>query len=533
MNIKKLSREEIAKIEIGHTVIRKTQIVILCSLFLGLITIYPIIQFVYEFHTRDIRRVTDFQPLTILPLLAEPRMDKDVGLPQRFFNFNRELAEAIKKYENTLEDTSALRATLLPIAQKLMIETLNTGNEKVILGKDGWLFYVSDFNYLINSGFLCPERLKKRALNSVQPDPVKAILDFQQQLKKRGIELFILPIPVKPMLYADKLGGEDRIIQNPSWAKFRKRIETAGLKLVDVTPELAKLRNTGIEPYLKTDTHWTPEGMAVVAKRLAGELGVKGAAASIEKVQITALGDIAQMLKLSHPEEVFQMEMVTIYPSNYRPQRNARILLLGDSFTNIYSQGAMNWGNRSGLAEQLMSELGEPIDLIVRNDAGAYATRQLLANELKRGRDRLIGKKVVIWEFAIRELADGDWKMLDMTLGEVPETRFLAPQKKITLNATVLAVSEVPRPNTAPYKDHIMTVHLGDINGGNDQAVVYMISMQNNVWTPAAQLRIGENVRFELAPWTDYEAEYGSWNRSELNDEELLLQEPCWGEVKK
>lgn len=527
MTAQKLSREEIAKIEIGHTRINKAQIIVLCTLFLGLITIYPIFQLGYECQTRKIQNVTDLQPLTIFPLLAEMRIEGNSGLQ----NFNRELCTAIKKYEDALEDTSVLRAMLLAPAQKMLVEELKTGNEKVILGQNGWLFYVLDFNYLINPGFLRPERLKKRSLSGVQPDPVNAIVDFHRQLQARGIELVLLPVPVKPMLYGDQLGGETGAVQNSSWTEFKQRLKTAGVRLLDVESALAQMRTEGVEPYLKTDTHWTPQGMAAAAQMLARELGTNNIPAKGESVPVTALGDVALMLKLAHPEKSFSRETVTVQQYNYQPSRNGRILLLGDSFTNIYSLEAMNWGIRGGLAERLMAELNEPIDVIARNDAGAYATRQLLANELRRGRDRLAGKQIVIWEFAARELADGDWKLLDLTLGKAPEVRFLNPEKPRTVTATVLAVSKVPRPNSAPYKDHVMSVHLGDIDGGDDQALVYLASMHDNVWTPAAQLRIGETIQVQLSPWADHEAEYGSWNRSELDDPDLLLQEPCWGRL--
>ncbi len=533
MSKTKLSREEIAKIEIGHTAGTKPQMAALCVLFLGFIVIYPIFQFAYELRTRDIQNVVDLQPLMIFPLLAEAKMTEESGLVQGLLDFNRDLTGAIKKYENALEDTSALRAALLAPTQKWLVRQWQTGNEKAILGQDGWLFYSSDFNYLINPGFLRPERLKKRALSHVQPDPVKAIVDFHRQLRERGIELILLPVPVKPMLYGDKLGGVNGLVQNSSWGEFQQQMVAAGVRVVDVAPDLAAMRANADEPYLKTDTHWTPQAMALVAKCLARELGAPEREITGDFEQVTALGDIALMLKLADPSEVFAAETVRVLPQNFQPSRSGRILLLGDSFTNIYSVEAMNWGGRAGLAEQLMAELDEPIDVIARNDAGAYATRQLLANELKRGRDRLAGKEVVIYEFAIRELADGDWKMLDLTLGEAPEATFLVPEATMVVTGTVWAISEVPRPNSAPYKDHVMSLHLGDINGSSDQALVYMASMRDNVWTRAAQLRTGETVTIALRPWSEMEAEYGSWNRSDLDDVELTLQEPCWGEITR
>ena len=75
-----------------------------------------------------------------------------------------------------------------------------------------------------------------------------------------------------------------------------------------------------------------------------------------------------------------------------------------------------------------------------------------------------------------------------------------------------------------------MSLHLGDIDGSNE-ALVYIASMRDNVWTDAARLRIGDTVRIELKPWADFEDEYGSWNRSEFDNDDLLLQDPCWGEI--
>jgi hypothetical protein len=69
----------------------------------------------------------------------------------------------------------------------------------------------------------------------------------------------------------------------------------------------------------------------------------------------------------------------------------------------------MGWGESAGFAEHLSRALGlRAIDCIVRNSNGAFATREILSQELARGRDRLAGKKLVVWEFAARELAFGD-----------------------------------------------------------------------------------------------------------------------------
>ena len=496
----RLSREEIAKIEIGHTEVTRAQQLALTIFFLAAIVVYPVCQFCSH----------------------QPFADwSDRG----------ELLASIKAYETTIEDNSLLRKWLLAPAQRFLTAVFRTGNEKVIVGKDGWLFFSGDYEYLVNPGFLDAGVLAKRAQKGVQPDPVKAITDFGRQLESRGIRLIVLPVPVKPMIYADKLGANEFPLQNPSFAEFKKRLESAGVTVVDLAQEFSALRKRGVEPYLKTDTHWTPEAMevaALVTARAVDASAAKPRAAAHH--QVTNLGDIAAMLKLPGCEKYFHAETVKVADYDRRPRNDGEVLLLGDSFANIYTLKALNWGENGGFAEALGACLGRPVDALLRNDAGAFATRQLLANELKRGRDRLAGQKVVVYEFAIRELVNGDWKMLDLTPGKAPESRFLKVASPVVVTATVLNASAVPRPNSAPYKDHVMSLHLGDIDGGG-QVVVYAVSMRDNVWTDAARLRTGDTVKIRLEPWEKREVEFGSWNRSEFDDENLLLAEPVYGEI--
>jgi alginate O-acetyltransferase complex protein AlgJ len=157
---------------------------------------------------------------------------------------------------------------------------------------------------------------------------------------------------------------------------------------------------------------------------------------------------------------------------------------------------------------------------------------------MARGRDRLAGKRVVIWEVAARELAFGDWRLVDLSLGRAPQHRFFVPDRgtEVAVTGTIEAVSAVPRPGRAPYKHHIMAIHLTDLRGmtrGNEtpEALVYLWSMRGNVLTPAAQFRPGEEVTLRLRPWSDVANQYEAINRSDLDDEDVNIQEPCWGEL--
>ena len=176
--------------------------------------------------------------------------------------------------------------------------------------------------------------------------------------------------------------------------------------------------------------------------------------------EVAGVGDIARMLKLPESQSVFQPQTVTIHEvmadnAPWRSLKDADILLLGDSFSNIFSLGALGWGESAGFAEHLSRALGgRPLDCILRNSDAAFATRELLSRELARGRDRLAGKKLVVWEFAARELAFGDWKMLEMKLGQPMPAKFFVPKtgEVVVMNGTVEAfpMFHAPAPFPTP-----------------------------------------------------------------------------------
>jgi alginate O-acetyltransferase complex protein AlgJ len=197
----------------------------------------------------------------------------------------------------------------------------------------------------------------------------------------------------------------------------------------------------------------------------------------------------------------------------------------------------MGFGESSGLVEHLSLALGRPVDAMVRNDDGAYATRELLGRELAQGRDRLAGKRVVVWELTARELSIGDWRPVPMRLGAPGPSRFVVPPEgeSWTVTGTIAAMGPVPRPRSAPYPDYIVALHLVDLvsdqpaaDGG--EALVFMLAMKASTWLEPAQYRTGQTVTLRLQSWAGKEPELGLINRGEIYDDELIFQEPCWAE---
>jgi alginate O-acetyltransferase complex protein AlgJ len=343
----------------------------------------------------------------------------------RIVGANRALMEYMESFEHRIEQESAIGKALRPRAQHLMTAWLGAGNERVYPGRDGWLFYRPDVEYVTGRGFLEERELERRVLSASewttppQPDPVLAIVQFKRELEARDIALVVMPTPVKPVIHPEGLAGGSRAtVRNASFAAFTAALAEAGVAVFDPADELS--RGTG-DKYLRTDTHWRPEAMEAVAARLARVIesrwpGAHAQAADyrVQQIEVRQAGDIVPMLDLPEgqrlypPESVWLRRVVNADGSGWRSSREADVIVLGDSFSNIYSLESMGWGTSAGFVEQLSYALRRPIDRILQNDDGAFATRAILAADATR----LKNIRVVVYQFAERELAFGDWKVV-------------------------------------------------------------------------------------------------------------------------
>ncbi len=437
--LRQSSPEETAKREIGRTDMAPGIAVFLTALFLATLFAVPLLQ-----HFDEVRQfVRGIRPTWVphcyaivkaLPESGAVFRGRSGGVATRVIAANRNLLRDMRRYENELEESSWLTRVFLPPTQWLLTRWLLVGNEKVYPGERDWLFYRPDVDYVTGPGFLSRRHVESRLKSATewddtpQPDPLKAIVAFNDRLRTRGIRLILMPTPVKPTLHPDRLSRAFRNrrapLHNASYPAFVERLRKAGVAVVDCAPLLAEAtRKTGQPQYLAGDTHWRPEAMDQAAELLAAAIRATGLLSSDgtteyrrETAQVSAVGDLRLLLKFPASRGAPVLETVHIRPvispdgDLWLPGRNAEILVLGDSFSNIYSLPSMEWGASAGLVEQLSYYLRKPVDRIVRNDAGAYATREALFSETADGRDRLQGKRVVVWQFAARELAFGNWK---------------------------------------------------------------------------------------------------------------------------
>src|SRR3712207_4260575 len=78
------------------------------------------------------------------------------------------------------------------------VAALEKKNAAALVGVDGWLFLASELRFLAQGIFWGDAAAKVARTRSVKAaDPLPAIVDFNQQLKQRGIHLLVVPVPAK------------------------------------------------------------------------------------------------------------------------------------------------------------------------------------------------------------------------------------------------------------------------------------------------------------------------------------------------
>lgn len=586
-----LVREEEAKLCLENTSISITNIWILIISLIFTILFVPVVQFIHE--SKAIKSQTSDQTISatalpsfnILQLIPGVRnlASADESVSNSSFLPNE---KDIREYEDNLEEQSVVGNWILPRTQYILTSMFGAGNEQVYKGKDNWLFYRSDIDYVTGEAFLKNRDISARH----KADPVEAIADFDRQLKDRGIQLIVMPAAPKPAIHpylmSSRYSPDSEAVHNPSYREFIAELERKGIAVFDTTEVLIRARNeSGSSQYLPSDTHWTPEAVELLAENLSGFINQKAGLSKREPLpykeqvnSVTGIGDTAVMLDFPEGKDKKYRSKVTVRKvmldnKPWKSDKSADILFMGDSFSNIYSVDGMGWGESAGIVERLSYLMKRPIDKISINAGGAYATREDLKRQLTRNTNRLTGKKVVIYEFAARELSSGDWRMISLpkikkteiqqpitpakpvapaqktpepAKTPEPEKSVVAPKPKpaapandqIVVEATIAAKSDSPTPGTVAYADCVIALHLRNISVSSGklapkEIVVFIWGMHKNKLTPAASFKTGQRVKLALKAWESVESVYGSYNRVELSDDNLLMLDIFWGEEIK
>jgi hypothetical protein len=319
-------------------------------------------------------------------------------------------------------------APSFPAQCAALAQTAERQNTMTVSGLDGWLFLASELRHLgVGQFWGAAAPQVSRSTNPANADPIPAIADFQDQLAQIGIELLVVPVPPKAVIYPDSLveniprdpmGRPVRL--DPALQAFYGQLRFKGIRVLDLTPIFLKNRsNPEGALYCKQDSHWSGAGIALAATEIGLELFAtfdgrpkQAFTGAWETVEIK--GDLWKALAQPEiPREQVRVRRIS-RPDATTPiatDRDSPVVLLGDSHCLIFHAGDDMQAKGAGLPDQLARELGFPVDLVAVRGSGATPARINLLRRAQNNPQYWAGKKWVIWCFAAREFTESDgWR---------------------------------------------------------------------------------------------------------------------------
>ncbi|MFO7666954.1 MAG: hypothetical protein R6V76_10075 [Desulfobacterales bacterium] len=305
-----------------------------------------------------------------------------------------------------------------------------------VSGKDGWLFFGPELRFVSAGPFWGKAAVKvSRATKPEFADPLPAIIDFHRQLKKMGIELLMVPVPPKSVIYPDFLSDSLAISREKTPPRidsetqaFYQLLRKEDIKILDLTSLfLANRFHREGALFCKQDTHWSGNGCVLAARRIREEIEgrpwFKKIHRSVYKTawnSLTIEGDLWRALgDKSFPREILSVRQVGIESAgalkSIVPDLKSPVLLVGDSHNLVFHAGDDMQTRGAGLPDQLSMELGFPVDLVAVRGSGATPARVNLLRRAQRDPNYWKNKKLVIWCFAAREFTQSDgWKKVPL-----------------------------------------------------------------------------------------------------------------------
>ena len=310
----------------------------------------------------------------------------------------------------------------------------------VVGGLDDWLFLEPELRH-VAAGRLRGNEAQRPAAASdpADADPLPAIVDFKRQLDARGVELLLVPVPPKSIIYPDKAdAGVEVPIPvprlDPAHAAFYALLREQGVDVLDLTDDfLANRFHPEGTPYCRQDSHWSGVGCVLAGQAIAADVRERPWYAELPTTAFTPrwystrlTGDLyAALDRPDAPREEVRLRGVaaagTRPATAAAPDRDSPILLLGDSHNLVFQAGADMHATGAGLADQLAFELGLAVDLVAVRGPAATAARVALRERVQQDAAFWERKRLVVWCFAAREFTAGDaWALVPVVPDAAP-----------------------------------------------------------------------------------------------------------------
>jgi alginate O-acetyltransferase complex protein AlgJ len=250
-----------------------------------------------------------------------------------------------KQVDAYLQDHFGLRQVLIRTHKDITRPLLGFGNDTVLIGRDGRMFYLGEETVRQSAGLLVRDQRVVEAADM--------LVRMNKEARARGIRFLVAPPPNGATIYQDDL---PHWAQNPGkpteYDLLLGKLAAKGVLAVDLRPAV-KAARAGGPVFYRHDTHWTFRGAlagynAIVKADAHPEWRIEPSAA-LGPMTLRKGGDLARMLgagdtvseqaesiALPHGEKVLQSSDPFGNFIETSDRAGPTILILGDSFTGGY-----------------------------------------------------------------------------------------------------------------------------------------------------------------------------------------------------
>ncbi len=295
----------------------------------------------------------------------------------------------------------------------------------VIPGRDGWLFDAS-------------ELLRVSRISDATTAATGAIADYAQQLRSRNIDLILVPVPPKALVYPDKISRKAKVpVKSKRPARLDSLLKAAmddlaskRVRVVDLLPALIAGREdkTGTA-YTRTGNSWSPRGVQIAVKEIAE--AVRGSRAgggsvtgiSSEAVTFDFTGNLATGIAKAKPETLPAFRIGRISDGKVRSlafnTSGGSLLLMGGPDILAWREANNPPGSSDAfcsLADQLAAELQLIPDVLANSGDARNAARLRILRERTNGHSMLGSTRTVVWVVPLLDLCVANWQRVPLQL---------------------------------------------------------------------------------------------------------------------
>lgn len=173
------------------------------------------------------------------------------------------VGEAARKFESHYDAVFPAKTFGINFWAAVQYLAFGEGRSGVVVGKDDWLYSLEEFRGWPDGEARIETRLQQ-------------IVGVHEQLAQRGTTLVVALVPAKASVYAEHVDGrQPDAVHNALYERALGGLKARGLLAVDLQTAMFICKQERAV-FLRTDTHWTPDGARCAAQAITALVDQSG-----------------------------------------------------------------------------------------------------------------------------------------------------------------------------------------------------------------------------------------------------------------